>query len=103
VSDDAPWTAILCRGSPGAGDVADILIARGAAVRWCGPDCPCGSDDDEDGPVSVFDDGVLDLDGTPADEPRGSTPATEARGGEAVDWDAVRPGEPLPGQEEDGA
>lgn len=40
--------------------------------------------------MSVYDDGMTDLDGAPA------LPATEARGGRAVDWNAVRPGEPLP-------
>lgn len=44
--------------------------------------------------MSVYDDGT-DLGEYP------SLPATEARGGKAVDWDAVRPGEPLPDLPED--
>ena len=78
------WTVHLCRSTDGAGDVAEISAARGAAVIWCGPDC-CG---DEEKTMSVYDDGT-DL-GKPA------PPATETRGGEHPDWENARPGEPLP-------
>jgi hypothetical protein len=37
-----------------------------------------------------------DTDTTKAGPVTPAAPATEARGGRAVDWDAVRPGEPLP-------
>jgi len=88
-----PWTVGLCRGSPGAEDVAEILLARGARVRWCRPDCTHGSDEDEDDPVSIFDDRDYDLDGTPAEE---------HRGGEHPDWANARPGEELPELPPDG-
>lgn len=49
------WTVRICRGLPGAGDLADLVTARGATVRWCGPGCDCGQgrDDDEDGQESA--------------------------------------------------
>lgn len=45
--------------------------------------------------MSVYDDPGYDLDGSPAEQAP-KLPATESRGGRAVDWDAVRPGEELP-------
>jgi hypothetical protein len=45
--------------------------------------------------MSIFDDNGADLGEFPP------VPATEARGGRAVDWDSVRPGEPLPEKGED--
>lgn len=42
------WTARICRGQPGAGDLAELITARGATVIWCGPDCDCGQDESED-------------------------------------------------------
>lgn len=43
--------------------------------------------------MSIFDDPGYDLDGDPA---KRNLPVTERRGGRAVDWDAVQPGEELP-------
>ena len=43
------WTARICRGEPGAANLADLITARGATVRWCGPDCPCRQDGPDDG------------------------------------------------------
>lgn len=81
------WTVRLCRGSPGVGDLAEVLTARGARVLWCGAGCDCGTPGTEEG-MSVFDDGT-DLAGS-------GVPAEEHRGGEHPDWDNARPGEPLP-------
>jgi hypothetical protein len=40
------WTVYLCRSNPEARDIASVVISRGAAVTWCGPEC-CPAADDE--------------------------------------------------------
>jgi len=42
------WTVSICRGVPGAGEAASVIASQGAAVRWCGPDCTCGTGDEDD-------------------------------------------------------
>jgi len=34
------WIVRLCRSAPEAGLIADQARAQGAAVLWCGRDCP---------------------------------------------------------------
>jgi hypothetical protein len=44
------WTVRLCRGLPGASDMADVIASQGATVIWCSPDCGCGKNGGEDEP-----------------------------------------------------
>jgi hypothetical protein len=83
---DGGWTVELHRDAPGVEDTAELLTARGAAVRWCGPECAC----ERNPAMSVTDPGD-DLAPAPP-----AVPPAETRGGEDIEWDKAKPGEPLP-------